>query len=48
MELLSYPNLEAEEEQAIQNLLANLLVLKFDEKIEHEAIAFRRNHATIM
>lgn len=44
MELLSYPNLEAEEEQTIQNLLANLLVLKLDEKIEQEAIAFRRNH----
>jgi len=44
MELLSYPNLEAEEEQAIQNLLANLLVLKLDDKIEQEAIAFRRTY----
>lgn len=44
MELLSYPNLEAEEEQKIQNLLANSLVLNLDEKIEQEAISFRRNH----
>jgi predicted nucleic acid-binding protein len=42
MELLSYPSLEATEEQIIQNFLANLLVLKLDERVEQEAIAFRR------
>lgn len=44
MELLSYPNLEATEERIIQNLLANLLVLKLDERVEQEAIAFRRTY----
>jgi len=42
MELLSYPSLEVSEKEVIQSLLANLLVLKLDESVEQEAIAFRR------
>jgi len=41
MELLSYPSLEVSEKEVIQSLLANLLVLILDERVEHEAIAFR-------
>ena len=45
MELLSYPNLEEEEEQLIRNFLANLLVLNLNDRIEAEAIAFRRTYS---
>lgn len=41
MELLSYPSLEVSEKEVIQSLLANLLVLILDERVEEEAIAFR-------
>lgn len=42
MELLSYPNLQNQEEQMIQDFLANFSILKFDECIEQETISFRR------
>ena len=45
MELLSYPSLEVSEKEVIQSLLANLLVLKLDERVEQEAIAFRRAYS---
>jgi predicted nucleic acid-binding protein len=42
MELLSYPQLQDNEERIIQDWLANLLVLKLDDAIEQKAIQFRR------
>lgn len=42
MELLSYPQLQADEERLIQDFLANLVVLTINESIEQGAIQFRR------
>ena len=42
MELLSYPQLPADEERLIQDFLAHLVVLTIDESIEQVAIQFRR------
>ena len=43
MELLGYPNLTAEEDQAIRGFLANCQVRLIDERIEAKAIELRRN-----
>ncbi|MCF6236784.1 MAG: PIN domain-containing protein [Gammaproteobacteria bacterium] len=43
MELLSFPSLQANEEQAIQKFLDTITVLNFDERIEEGVIQFRRS-----
>ena len=43
MELLGYPNLTAEEDEAIRGFLANCQVRLIDERIEAKAIELRRN-----
>ena len=45
MELLGYPHLTDEEEQAIRTLLAACQVRMIDEQIEAKAIALRRSGA---
>ncbi|TVQ65006.1 MAG: type II toxin-antitoxin system VapC family toxin [Spirulina sp. DLM2.Bin59] len=42
MELLSYPQLQDDEAQIIQDFLDHLLILKIDDIVEQGAIQFRR------
>lgn len=42
MELLSYPQLQDDEERLIRDFLTNLLILKIDDAVEQYAIKFRR------
>ena len=44
MELLSYPAMTAEEEQAIQTLLQAVTVIAIDHGVEKQAVALRRQH----